>query len=139
MATTIETPAALAWLIGLLGLRHDAVVGGDDDDGDVGDVGPAGPHLGERLVAGRVEEGDRLAVLLDPPGADHLGDAAGLGRDDVRLDAVRLADRVQQRRLAVVDVAHDGDDRGPRLQLGLVAGGLLGLAEQVLLGVLRSA
>ena len=33
-------------------------VGGDDDHDDVGDVGPAGPHLGERLVAGRVEEGD---------------------------------------------------------------------------------
>ena len=66
-----------------LGLRHDAVVGGDDDDGDVGDLGAAGTHLGERLVAGRVEEGDRLAVVLDAPGADHLRDAAGLGVDDV--------------------------------------------------------
>ena len=35
-----------------------------------------------------------------------LGDAAGLAGDDVG-----LADRVEQRGLAVVDVAHDGDDR----------------------------
>ena len=33
------------------GLRHDAVVGGDDDHGDVGDLGAAGAHGGERLVA----------------------------------------------------------------------------------------
>ena len=33
----------------LLGLRHHAVVGGDDDHGDVGDLGAAGPHRRERL------------------------------------------------------------------------------------------
>ena len=41
-----------------------------------------------------------------------LRDAAGLARDDVG-----LADRVEQRRLAVVDVAHDGDDRRTRLEV----------------------
>ena len=66
----------------------------------------AGAHGGERLVARRVEEGDRLAVVVDLVGADVLRDAAGLARGDLG-----LADRVQQRRLAVVDVAHDGDDR----------------------------
>ena len=66
-----------------LGLRHDAVVGGDDDDGDIGDLGAAGTHLGERLMAGRVEEGDRPAAVLDAPGADDLRDAACLGGDDV--------------------------------------------------------
>src|SRR5439155_4971490 len=85
---------------GLLGLRHDAVVGGDDDNGNVGDVGAAGAHLGEGLVAGRVEEGDGPAVVDDAPGPQALGDAAGLGGDDVA-----LADLVQQRRLAVIDVA----------------------------------
>ena len=44
---------------GLFGLRHDAVVGGHHQHGDVGDVGPAGPHLGEGLVARRIDEGDR--------------------------------------------------------------------------------
>ena len=42
-------------------------------------------------------------------GADVLGDATGLTRGDVR-----LADAVQQRRLAMVDVAHDGHDGWPR-------------------------
>ena len=48
------------------GLRHDAVVGGDDDRGDVGDLGAAGAHGREGLVAGRVEEGDQLAVVAAP-------------------------------------------------------------------------
>ena len=38
-----------------------------------------------------------------------LGDAAGLAGDDVG-----VADLVEQRGLAVVDVTHDGDDRGAR-------------------------
>ena len=42
----------------LLGLRLDAVVGGDHDHRDVGDLRAAGAHRGERLVAGRVEERD---------------------------------------------------------------------------------
>ena len=91
------------------GLGHDAVVGGDDQHDDVGGLGAAGPHGGERLVAGGVDEGDRLAVLLDLVGADVLGDAAGLAGDDVG-----VADAVEQQRLAVVDVAHDGDDRRAR-------------------------
>ena len=101
---------------GLDGLRHDAVVGGDDQHDDVGDVGAAGTHRGERLVAGRIDERDRPAVVLDLVGADVLGDAAALGLDDVR-----LADPVQKRGLAVVDVAQDRDDRGPRLQVFRVA------------------
>ena len=103
-------------------LRHHAVVGRDHDDRDVGDLGAAGAHGGERLVARRVEEGDRLVAVVDLVGADVLGDAAGLARDDLG-----LADGVEQRRLAVVDVAHDRDDRraldevlGGVLELGLL-------------------
>ena len=40
------------------GLRHDAVVGGDHQHDDVGDLGAAGTHLGERRVAGGVDERD---------------------------------------------------------------------------------
>ena len=127
-ATRIGTSAALRVVDRLAGLRHDAVVGGDDDDRDVGHLGAAGAHGGERLVARRVEEGDRLVVVVDLVGADVLRDAAGLARGDLG-----LADRVQQRRLAVVDVAHDRDDRRALdeilvgvleddLVLGLVAG-----------------
>ena len=91
-------------------LRHDAVVGRDDEHDDVGDLGAAGAHQGERLVTGRVEEHDAAAVAdVDVIGADVLRDAAGFALGDLR-----FADRVEQRRLAVVDVTHDGDDRRAR-------------------------
>src|SRR4051812_6918470 len=65
-------------------LRHDAVVGRDDQDDDVGDLRASGTHRGERLVTRGVDEGDRplLALQLgdDLVGADVLGDAAGLPR-----------------------------------------------------------
>ena len=55
---------------------------------------------------GRVDERD-AAVLPDHlVRADVLGDAAGLSGHDVG-----RADAVEQQGLAVVDVAHDGDDR----------------------------
>ena len=96
---------------GLERLGHDAVVGGDHDDRDVGDPRAAGTHGGERLVTRGVEEDDALAVVLDLGRADVLGDATALaGRDLGR------AEGVEQARLAVVDVAHDGDDRGARLE-----------------------
>ena len=43
-------------------LRHDAVVGGDDEHGDVSHLRAAGAHGGERLVARRVEERDLPAA-----------------------------------------------------------------------------
>ena len=104
----------------LLRLRHDAVVGRDDEDGDVGHLRAAGAHRGERLVARRVEERDLPAVDVDLVRADVLRDAARFGRDDAR-----VADRVEQRRLAVVDVAHDRDDRRARLEL------LVGVVERL--------
>ncbi len=107
------------------GLRHHAVVGGHDDHRDVGDLGAAGAHGREGLVAGGVEEGDRVVVVVDLVGADVLGDAAGLaGRH------LGLADRVEQRGLAVVDVAHDRDHGRAldQLLVGVLVGGLgLGL------------
>ena len=112
---------------GLLRLRHHAVVGRDDEHGDVGHLGAAGAHGGERLVARRVEEGDLAPVELDLIRADVLGDPARLGLGDGR-----LADRVEQRRLAVVDVAHDRHDRRPRPEiLGSV---LVGLRFGLLVG-----
>ena len=92
-----------------LRLRHDAVVGRDDQHDDVGDLRAARAHRRERLVARRVEERDHALRRLDVVGADVLRDAAGLAARDAR-----AADRVEQRRLAVVDVAHDRDHRRPR-------------------------
>ncbi len=66
-----------------------------------------------------VDEGDLAVVAVDLGGdlvrTDVLGDAAGFALDDVG-----LADRVQQTRLAVVDVTHDGHHRRP-LDQGLFA------------------
>ena len=98
---------------GLEGLGHDAVVGCDDDDDDVGDLGSAGTHAGEGFVAGGIEEDD-LATEgggvglgdFDLVGADVLSDASGFAAGDVG-----GADGVEERGFAVVDVAHDGDDR----------------------------
>ena len=106
-------------------LRHHAVVGRHHQDDDVGGLGAARPHGGEGLVARRVEEGHLAVARVHLVGADVLGDAARL-----LLGHARLADGVEERGLAVVDVAHDGDHRRPRLELGRI--GLL-LFEHVAL------
>ena len=99
-------------------LRHDAVIGGDDQHHNVGDLGAARAHGGERRVARRIDEGDlgagRRGHLI---GADVLGDAAGFTCHNVG-----GTDCVEQRRLAVVDVTHDGDDGWPRLKVFRIVG-----------------
>ena len=104
----------------LNGLRHDAVVRGDDEYGDIRNLGAAGAHGRERGVARRVDEGDQFAVALYLVGADVLGDAAGLAGSHAR-----LADGVEEARLAVVNVAEDGDDWRPRLEGRRVIGDVL--------------
>ena len=99
----------------LLRLRHDAVVGRDDEHRDVRHLRAARAHGGERLVARRVEERDLPPVDLGLVRADVLRDPARLGLDDRG-----LANRVEERRLPVVDVAHDRDDRRPRREVGLL-------------------
>ena len=93
-------------------LRHHAVVGRHHQHRNVGGLGAARTHRREGGVARRVDEGDLLALQLDLVGADVLGDAARFAGHDVG-----VADGVEQRGLAVVDVAHDGHHRRPRLQI----------------------
>ena len=57
-------------------------------------------------MAGGVEEGDGAFRGLYAVGADVLGNAARFARDDFG-----FADVVEERGFAVVNVAHDGDDR----------------------------
>ena len=106
----------------LLGLRLDAVVGGDDQDNDIGQAGAAGPHGGEGRMTGRVQEGNRAVARPHPVSADVLRDAARF-----RGGNAAAAHVVQQRSLAVIDVAHDGHDRVARL---LLAGDRNGPLEQ---------
>ncbi|MND31077.1 hypothetical protein D3C80_216170 [compost metagenome] len=68
-------------------------------------------------MAGGVDEGDLLTVLLDLVGTDVLGDAAGLTGHDIR-----LTDGVEQRGLAVVDVTHDRNDRRARYHFARIVG-----------------
>ena len=93
--------------------RHDAVIGGNDENDDVGDIRSARAHGGEGFMARRVEESDGLGAALDRVGTDVLGDAPGFTGGDAS-----FADGVEQRSLAVVDMAHESDDRRARLQLG---------------------
>jgi hypothetical protein len=105
----------LGMVDGLDRLGHDAVVGRHHQNHDVRHLRPTRPHRGERGVAGRVDERDRVVLPVHLVGADVLRDAAGLAGHDVG-----GADLVEQQRLAVVDVAHDGDDRRARPLVGLV-------------------
>ncbi len=108
------------------GLGHHVVVGGHDDDGQVGHLGTTGTHGRERLVTRGIEERDVASVVqLDIVCADMLRDTSGLAGNHVG-----LADIVQQRRLTVVHVAHDGHDGRTALQfLLLVLNMLYGLGH----------
>src|SRR5215831_7218337 len=78
-------------------------------------------------MARRIDEGDLRAERRgDLIGADMLGDAA-------RLSARHVGgpDSVEQRGLAVVDMAHNGHDRRPRIQHGRI----VGLIEQAFFNV----
>ena len=105
-------------------LGHDAVVGRHDHDRDVGHPGAAGAHRREGLVTRGVEEDHALAVVGDLAGPDVLGDAAALAGGHLG-----RPDGVEQAGLAVVDVTHDRDDRGTRLEVGRIV-----LFEEDLLG-----
>ena len=102
----------------LNGLRHNAVIGGHHQHRDVGDAGAAGADGGKSGVAGGVQESDGAAAGLDLVGAHVLGDAA-----DFAVGDAGIFDVVQQRGLAVVNMAHHHHHRGARRQIGVVAGG----------------
>ena len=97
---------------GFHGLAHDAVIGGHDQNDDIRHLGPSGPHGRKGLMTRRIEKDDVPALDVDMIGADGLGDPARLA-----VDHIGLADRVQKRRLAVIDMTHDRHDRRPRLQI----------------------
>ena len=89
------------------GLRHDCVIGSDDDDCKVGHLCSAGTHRREGLVTRGVEEGDVSSVReLHVVCTDVLGDTTGLTGNHIS-----LADVVQKGCLTMVDVTHDGNHR----------------------------
>ena len=88
------------------GLWHDAFDRRDHQDDDIGHHGAAGAHRGKRRVAGGVEKDHFARFGLDVIGANVLGDSACFLRHHVCFSY-----GVEQFGLAVVNVAHDGDDR----------------------------
>ena len=90
----------------LHGLRHHAVVRSHYEDRDIRGVCTAHTHCGERLMSRRIQESDLLSIDFHHISADMLSDAACLA-----VSYVGVADRIQERGLAVVDMAHDTDDR----------------------------
>ena len=96
---------------GLDRLRHDAVIGGNNQNNDIRYLGTTGAHRCKCRVAGRIQEGQDRAIDIDLIGADMLRNAASLARDDVG-----FSDGIQNRRFAVIHVPHDRDHRRTRLQ-----------------------
>ena len=98
----------------LAGLRHGAIVGGDDEQRKV-DAGGTGQHVVDQLlVAGHVDEAERTARRERGVGV------AEIERDATRLlflqsVAVDTGEGFDQGGLAVVDVAGGADDHGVRL------------------------
>ena len=84
-------------------LRHHAVIGRHHQHHDIGDFGAAGAHAREGFVTGGIDEDDLAALHLHLVGADVLGDPTRLAAGHVG-----FPNGVQQRGLAVIDVAHDG-------------------------------
>src|SRR5262249_28299583 len=89
--------------------RQDPLVGGDPHHGEIAPAGPGQHVLDEALVAGDVDDFDGEAVGLFEEGkAEVDGDATRLlFRQAVRVDA---GQRLDERGLAVVDVAGGADD-----------------------------
>ena len=71
---------------------------------DVGELGAALAHLGECGMAGGIEEADHALRRFNVIRADVLRNSAGFA-----IGHFGAANVVQQRGLAVVNVAHDGD------------------------------
>ena len=63
-------------LNGLFGLRHDAVIGGHNNNHDIRDLGAARPHGGKRRVSRSIQKGNRAMIgnhLISP---DMLGNSS---------------------------------------------------------------
>ena len=101
-------------------LRHNPVVGGNNQNHNIRHLRTAGAHAGERLVTRRIDEDDLAIVLLDVVRADVLRNAAGFPSGHVG-----LTDCVKQRSLSVIDVAHDRDHGRAADEIG----GFLGLFD----------
>src|SRR5260370_3268428 len=93
------------------GLRHDSVIGGHNQHHDIGNLCAPGAHARERFVTRRIHEHHGAVIDDHLVSADVLRNAARFARGNIR-----FADRVEQTRFAVIDVAHHRHHRRPWFQ-----------------------
>ncbi len=101
------------------GLRHHSIIGRDNQHHDIRDLRAAGTHTRERFVTRRIDENDLLPVVIDVICADMLRNPARF-----LVGNMRQTDRVEKRRLAMVDMTHDRDHRRPAEQIRRFLGDL---------------
>ena len=92
-------------------LWHHAIIGRHHQDHDIGNLSTACTHGGEGFVAWGIQEDNSAFVRLNFIGADMLCNAASFGGLDIC-----LPDGVEQRRLAVVNMAHNRYNRCTRFE-----------------------
>ena len=90
-------------------LWHHTIIGSDHNDGDICHSRAACSHRRKGLMSRGVKEEDRTVATLNLAGTKVLGNAATLA-----VGNAGLAQRIEQARLAVVNVAHHGNDRCAR-------------------------
>ncbi len=88
------------------GLRHDTVVGCDNNNGNIRQLRTARTHGGKSFMPRRIEERDLFTFITNLIRTDTLRDAARFVCRDIRFPK-----RIQKCCLPVVDMPHDGDDR----------------------------
>ena len=96
------------------GLRHHAVIGCDNENDNVGDLGAARAHRRERLVTWRIEESNHALGRGHVIRANMLGYATGFTGS-----YAGATDGIEQRSLAVINVAHDRHHRWTWLHVRL--------------------
>ncbi|MPM56040.1 hypothetical protein SDC9_102838 [bioreactor metagenome] len=94
------------------GLRHNAVVRRDNEDDDIRHLRTARTHGGKRLMTRRVDKRNLTVLAANGVSADMLRNAARFA-----FGYAAVANRVQKRGLAVVNVTHDGDNRRTGFEL----------------------
>ena len=89
------------------GLWHNTIIRRNDEYRDIRNLCAACTHCSKRLMARRIEEHDFLPIANDLVGTDVLRNTARLMRTDRG-----IANRIEQRCLAVVHMPHNSDNRG---------------------------
>ena len=105
-------------------LRHHAVIRSDNKDRNIRRVRTTHTHCRERLVSGRIQEGDPSALHVYSIRTYVLCDTSRLA-----VGHICLSDRIQQGRLTMVNMTHDTDNGRSFHQILLV---LLVLLQELL-------